>query len=141
MSASFIAAVVDTLLPGDSGGPEGEAPLPKASAAGINLALVIAHDAVLQAIAKEAGGADAFIAADEPVRIAAVQTIERAMPEVFRALLSVLLADYYESEPVLRAMKWRHDPPQPQGHQLCFRHPAIKDAIYRVHSRGKLWRE
>ena len=97
MNAAFIAAVVDTLLPGDSGGPAGEPPLPKASAAGIDLgALANAHDTVLQAVANEAGSADAFSASSEPARIAVVQAIERAIPDAFRALLSALLADYYE---------------------------------------------
>jgi hypothetical protein len=142
MNAAYVAAVVDTLLPGDSGGPEGEPLLPKASAAGIDLgALANAHDSVLQAVAKEAGGTDTFIGAGEPVRIAAVKAVERAMPEAFRALLLALLADYYESQPVLRAMEWRYDPPQPQGHELYIIHPAIKGLIHRVHSRGKLWRE
>jgi hypothetical protein len=142
MNAAYVAAVVDTLLPGDSGGPHGEAPLPKASAAGMDLgALANAHDTVIQAVAKEAGGAEEFTISDEAVRIAAVQTIERVLPEAFRALLLALLADYYESAPVLNAMGWRSEPPQPQGHELYFIHPAIKGLIHRVHSRGKLWRE
>lgn len=141
MTPAFIAAVVDTLLPGDSGGSNGEPPLPTGSAAGIDLATVTrSHSPVLEAIAMQAGGADAFAADADGARIAVIQSIEGAMPDAFRALISALLADYYESEPVLRAMDWRYDPPQPKGHELYFIHPAIKGMIYRVHNRGKLWR-
>jgi len=141
MTAAFIAAVVDTLLPGDSGGPSGEPRLPPGSAAGIELGVLAkAHQALFDAIANQAGGVDAFITGDEPARVIFVQAVERAIPDAFRSLLSALLADYYESSPVLVAMGWRTEPPQPQGHQLYFIHPAIKSAIYRVHNRGKLWR-
>lgn len=141
MNAAFIAAVVDTLFPGDSGGPAGEPPLPKASAAGIDLGtLANAHDSVLQAVANEAGSADAFSASSEPARIAVVQAIERAIPDAFRALLSALLADYYESPSVLSAMGWRTDPPQPQGNSLPAQDPATAERLKRVQARGKLWR-
>ena len=142
MTPAFIAAVVDTLLPGDSGGPAGEPPLPSASAAGIDLgALAESHSAVFEAIAKQAGGAGPFIAATEPARVAAVQAIERAMPDAFRALLSALLADYYESAPVLTAMGWRKDPPQPRGHAMSAQAAAMAERLSRVQARGKLWRE
>ena len=142
MSAAFIAAVVDSLLPGDSGGPAGERPLPKASAAGIDLgALAKAHDTVLQAVANEAGSADAFSASSEPARIAVVQAIERAIPDAFRALLSALLADYCDSPSVLNAMGWRAEPPQPRGNSLPTQDPATAERLKRVQARGKLWRE
>ena len=142
MNAAFIAAVVDTLLPGDSGGPAGEPRLPKASAAGIDLgALTSTHNTLLDAIAKQAGSVEAFIAADESVRIAGVQTAERAMPEAFRALLSALLVEYYESQPVLKAMGWRTDPPQPRGHEMQPSSGAMAQRLERVHRRQKLWRD
>lgn len=141
MNTAFIAAVVDTLLPGDSGGPAGERPVPKASAAGIDLgALANAHYTVLQAVAKEAGSADVFSSSSEPARIAVVQAIERAIPAAFRALLSALLADYYESPSVLSAMGWRTDPPQPRGNSLPAQDPATAERLKRVQARGKLWR-
>ena len=141
MNAAFIAAVVDTLLPGDSGGRAGEPRLPPGSTAGIDLsALFDARGAVFEAIAKQAGGADAFIAGGEPRRIVAVQATERAMPEAFRALLSTLLADYYESTPVLSAMDWRAEPPQPRGHQLKLSDGATAQHLEHVRSRQKLWR-
>jgi hypothetical protein len=96
---------------------------------------------VFNAVAQQTGNAEAFTAAAEAARIAAVQAIERVAPDAFRALLSALLSDYYESDPVLAAMGWRTDPPQPQGHGM----PAISDAAHvrlgRVQARGKLWRK
>jgi hypothetical protein len=141
MTPAFIAAVADTLLPGDPGGRYNEPPLPPASAAGIDLiSIAKSHGAVFEAIARQADSPDAFAAAAESARIVAVQSVERAMPDAFRALLSALLAEYYESPVTLTAMDWRVDPPQPHGHELYFGHPAVRLATYRVHNRGKLWR-
>jgi hypothetical protein len=141
MNPAFIAVVADTLLPGDSGGGAGKPPLPPASAAGIDLAAIAQpHRAVFDAIATQSNGVGAFTAGTDAARIAAIQAIERAMPDAFRALLSALLADYYESPPVLSAMGWRTEPPQPQGHAM----PKLGDAAFkrldRVRARGKLWR-
>jgi len=141
MNPAFLAAVADTLLPGDAGGSDGYPPLPPASAAGVDLASVAnSHSAVFEAIAKQTSGVEAFANAAEAVRIAAVQTVERAMPDAFRAFLSALLADYYEAPAVLTAMGWRTDPPQPRGHAM----PELSDAAFkrlgRVQARGKLWR-
>ena len=142
MNAAFIAAVVDTLLPGDSGGPAGEPPLPKASAAGLNLgALQKAHITVFEAIVTYAGSADAFITADEPARSAAAKHVEHATPDAFRAMLSALLADYYECASVLFAMGWRSEPPQPSGHRLKSSEGATEQYLERVRGRNKLWRE
>jgi hypothetical protein len=142
MNRAFIAAVVDTLLPGDAGGLEGEPPLPRGSAAGIDLAaLAKSHGPAFEAIARQAAGAEAFAAAAEPARIAAVHAVERAMPDAFRAMLSALLADYYESEPVLHAMDWRGDPPQPQGYVMPAQDAATTEWFGRVRQRRKLWRE
>jgi hypothetical protein len=95
---------------------------------------------VFDAIAKQAGTAEAFVAAAEPTRIAAVQSAERAMPDAFRALLSALLADYYESPRALAAMGWRTDPPQPQGHAMPDFGDPTSERLVRVQARGKLWR-
>lgn len=141
MTPAFIAVVIDTLLPGDSGGPKGEPPLPTGSAAGIDLATVTrSHSPVLEAIAMQAGGADAFAADAEGARIAVIQSIEGAMPDAFRALLSALLADYYESAPALIAMGWRYDPPQPLGHEIAQDRGAMVQRLERMRHRGTLWR-
>ena len=141
MTPAFISAVVDALLPGDSGGSAGEPPLPPGSIAGIDLsAIAKAHNSVFDAIAKRAGGGDGLIAATDSERIATVESVERAMPDAFRTLLSALLADYYESPSVLIAMGWRSEPPQPLGHQLKSSNDAIQQHLERVRSRQKLWR-
>jgi hypothetical protein len=141
MNAAFITAVIDTLLPGDSGGPTGEPALPPASAAGIDLGVLAqANHIVFEAIANHSGGGGVFVAGAEPARIAAIQAIERANPDTFRALLSALLADYYESESVLTAMGWRTDPPQPRGHEMPGEESSIAKRLNGVRSRGKKWR-
>jgi hypothetical protein len=142
MNAAFIAAVVDTLLPGDTGGADGGPPLPPASVAGVDFtAIASAHSAVFDAVAQQMGNADAFLKAAESPRIAVVQSVERVMPEAFRALLSALLAAYYEAPPVLAAMGWRTDPPQPLGHEMQPSSGAMAQRLERVHRRQKLWRD
>ena len=129
MTPAFLAAVVDTLLPGDSGGPAGEPPLPPGSAASIDLASIAkSHGVVFDAIAKQAVDdrglhrrCGAFARRRDSV-------VERAMPDAFRALLSALLADYYESPAVLAAMGWRTDPPQPGGTLMAGQDPATTRA-------------
>jgi len=142
VTPAFVAAVVDALLPGDSGGPSGEPALPRGSAAGIDIGVLAhVHRVVFDAIAKQSGGSAVFAATVEPARIAAIQAIERTMPEKFRALWSTLLADYYESAPVLTAMGWRSDPPQPQGHNMPVDDRAMAERLNRVRRRSKLWRD
>ena len=95
-----------------------------------------AHAAVLEAVSAQAGGIDAFAGALEPTRVTTLQAVERAYPEAFRVLLVTVLSDYYESAPVLTAMGWRSDPPQPLGHEL----PSSDTGIDKVRARGRLWR-
>ena len=142
MTPAFLSAVVDTLLPGDDGTP----PLPSATAAGVEATLAehlvssrdrALHDAVLQAIASEVRGEEAFVRADAAARIAALRRVEADMPGPFRALISLVLQDYYEAEAVLLAMGWRAEPPQPEGHVL----PPFDEALLEpVKRRGRMWR-
>ena len=142
MKAAFIAAVVDTLLPGDEGGPSMRPPLLAGSAVGIDLrALTDAHLPVFEGIARQVDGPDAFVSGTDATRVAAIQAVECAMPDAFRALLSALLADYYESVLVLLAMGWRTDPPQPWGNTMPAQDPATAERLKRVQARGKVWRE
>ena len=141
MNAAFIAAVVDTLLPGDEDWRSTRPPLLPGRAAGIDLrALAEAHIPVFEGIARQVDGPDAFVSGTDVARVAAIQAVERAMPQAFRALLSALLADYYESVPVLLAMGWRTDPPQPWGNTMPAQDPATTERLKRVQARGKLWR-
>jgi hypothetical protein len=88
----------------------------------------------------QSNGAEAFTAAMESARVAAIHSVERAMPNASRALLSTLLADYYESPPVLTAMGWRAEPPQLGGHAMPEQVAMTAERLNRVRSRGKLWR-
>ena len=135
MTPDFLAAVIDTLLPGD-------AVLPSGTAAGLPLpAYAESHRPVLEAIAAQAGGPESYIRADEAARTNAVGAMERAMPDPFSALLTAALSDYYESEPVLTALGWPTHPPQPAGHAPAAMDDATAAHLDRVARRGQLWRQ
>lgn len=120
MRTAFVAAVVDTLLPGDSGEP----PLPPASVVGTHTRVMArpvsapARDA-LDAIAAAAGGETAFVVAAPDERAAVVRHVDRDLSSAFRALVLLVASDYYENEAVLSAFGWRGEPPQPSGHTLA----------------------
>jgi hypothetical protein len=141
VTPEFLSAVVDTLLPGDRGVP----PVPTGTAAGVAAKLehLVAdrdralRDVVLQAIASAARSEDAFVRMDAAGRIASVRQVEAEMPGPFRALVALVLQDYYEAEIVLLAMGWRAEPPQPHGHLL----PPFDEALLEpVRRRGRIWR-
>jgi hypothetical protein len=141
VTPEFMSAVVDTLLPGDRDVP----PLPTGTAAGVAAKLehLVAdreralRDVVLGAIASASRGEDAFVRTDAAGRIASVRQVEAEMPGPFRALVALVLQDYYEAEIVLLAMGWRAEPPQPQGHVL----PPFDEALLApVRRRGRMWR-
>lgn len=159
MTPSFLSAIVDTLIPGDE--PAVHAPrtmaappkrmgeagtsLPPASAVGVAVRLAdhlaadpdYPHLAVLRAIASAAGGEEAFVRASEDARIAAVRRVEDKMRRPFAAFVSCVLQDYYEAEPVIVAVGWRAEPPQPEGHEL----PAFDDTLLEpVRGRRRMWR-
>jgi hypothetical protein len=133
MTPEFLAAVIDTLLPGD-------AVLPSGTNAGVALAAGT-HAAVLEAVLAQAGGLDAFTRAAAPARAAALQAVERTHPEAFRALLVAALSDYYESAPVLASLGWRTDPPQPTGHTVPTMDAPTWKHLERVRQRDRLWRD
>jgi hypothetical protein len=134
MTPEFLAALIDTLLPGDGAMPSG-------TAAGLPLAAYAeSHRPALDAIAARAGGIESFIGADEAARAAVVRAVERATPDAFRALLTAVLSDYYESEQVLAALGWPVHPPQPTGHALATMDDATAARLDRVARRGQLWR-
>ncbi len=136
MTPAFIAAVIDTLLPGAPA--EGShATLPSGTAAGVTLAAESADISLLQAIADQAGGREAFAAADETTRTLVLESIAAALPAAFQRFIQPLLMDYYEAPSVLAAMGWRREPPQPQGHALA---PFDAALLANVRGRGKLWR-
>jgi hypothetical protein len=133
MTPEFLAAVLDTLLPGDDA-------LPSGTRAGLDPAAYASHQTVLDAIARQAGGLDALVRANGRARTAALQAIERTAPDLFRALLTAVLSDYYEAPAVLTALGWRSEPPQPAGHAVPAMDAPTTERLTRVGQRGKLWR-
>lgn len=143
MIPRFLGAVVDTLLPGD----DAPSPLPSGTSAGV--AAKLAHrlaagrerdpcQAVLEAVARRSGGEDAFVRADIARRTTVLEGIEREVREAFGSLVSFALQDYYEAAPVLLAMGWRVEPPQPEGHVLPPFDGTLLDPVRR---RGRIWRD
>ena len=141
MTPEFLQTVLDTLLPAERAVVPGPAALPSGSAAGVDLASYRrSARPVLDAIARAAGGASAFVSAAEAARIEVLKAVDHEMPEAFRALIEQLVADYCESSQVLTAFGWRPDPPQPQGHPLASIDAATEQRLERVRQRGKIWR-
>jgi hypothetical protein len=109
--------LIDALLPGDD-------LLPSGTAAGIHIDEVARH-AVLEAMARAGGGADA------------IREVERATPAEFAALVFALVEEYYDSDAVITALGWTTDPPQPNGHPL----PEFdEDLLAKVRRRAPMWR-
>ena len=134
MTPEFLSSFVDTIFPGDDS-------LPTGTAAGVTAKLWDngeLHQPVLQAVAERAGGEESFVGASESERVVAVKAVEKEMKSTFGSLLSLLLMDYYESQPVLMAMGWRAEPPQQRGHPL----PPFEEALLeQAKKRGRIWRE
>jgi hypothetical protein len=131
MTEGFLRAVVDTLLPADDG-------LPSGTEAGVTRALADESvRRVLAVIAAASGGEASFMDADEPTRIARLQAVEQAEGPAFERMIVLLLADYCEAEPVLRAFGWRSEPPQPRGFELP---PFDETVLAKAKQRGRIWR-
>lgn len=133
MTNAVLLAVLDTLLPGD----EGEPPLPRASAAALDLTSL---EQLAQPVVAALGDADGFIASAPPDRVAQLRATEQKVPEQFKLFLGEALAAYYEAAPVVAALGWRSAPPQPHGHSLNDPDPAVWPKLDRVRRRAKLWR-
>ena len=136
MTDGFLEAVLDTILP-----PEAGMGLPSGTGAGLDTGRYEAvARPVLPIVLEAAGSEESFLAAAAEARRTAVEAAEHQDPEAFRALLALLLPDYYESEAVLNAFGWRAEPPQPQGHRLAITDETISEALERVRRRDKIWR-
>jgi len=135
MTPAFLAAVLDTLLPGDDA-------LPSATRAGLDPATYAGpHRAMFDAIAVQAGSPETFLRADESARAATLHAVERTEPDALRALLTIVLSDYYEAPAVLAALGWRSEPPQPAGHTVPTLGSLADDRSEWARRRGKLWRD
>ena len=142
MNLEFARAVVDALLPGDSG----SLPLPSGTAAGVTEKLTqrleagadAAAQVVLDAIASAGGGEASFLRGGSDERAMRLRRVEAEMRGSFQAFVTLLLQDYYEAEIVLLALGWRAEPPQPRGHQL----PEFDEALLApVKRRARMWRD
>jgi len=135
--ARFVAAVLDTLVPG--GALANGVIAPPASAIGIAFAVAEAHHArVLAAVAIEAGGEEAFCSGTEEFRANALKRVEKSHSADFAALVTGVLMLYYEHPEVLTAFGWPSRPPQPFGHEL----PRFDEELLApVKARGKIWRD
>jgi len=133
MTRAMLLAMLDTLLPGDTGDP----PMPSASEAALDLkSLGRLAEPVVAALADSAG----FLAASAFDRVARLRVAEQAAPDAFKALLTEALATYYESTPVLAAFGWRAAPPQPHGHEVAPTEDVTLRRLEKVKDRGQLWR-
>lgn len=133
MSRAMLLAVLDTMLPGDSGQP----PLPAASEAELDLGtLERLAEPVIAALADR----NAFLMAAPADRVAQLRIVELNVPDAFKALLAEALATYYEAPPVIAALGWRAAPPQPHGHDVAPNVDAIWRGLENVKARGQLWR-
>ena len=140
----FLAAVVDTLVPG--GALANGVVAPAASAIGV--ADGLASDtsdhrqaetlrSVLAGIAQASGGETVFASGSEELRIAALKRIEALRPQDFLALVTAVLIRYYEHPSVVTAFGWPARPPQPLGHAMPPFDPALLEPVLR---RGKFRR-
>jgi hypothetical protein len=135
---AFCNAVIDAICPGLAGGM----PLPAATGIGVaGSAYGARHAEVLAAIAAEAGGAEAFVAASPAARAEILSRVEAKQPAVFRRLVQAVIADYYEAPAVLAAIGWRTEPPQPLGHRLEPMDEGLDALLERVRARGPIWRK
>jgi hypothetical protein len=139
--SAFLAAIVDTILPGETNAAGAGSPLPSGSQAGVAPhAEDQPHKAVLRLIAETSGGEDRFAAASSAERAALLADVERRSFDAFRAFVTSLLQDYYETPAVLTAMGWRAGGAQPLGHEVPEADDATLALIERVRARGPIWR-
>jgi hypothetical protein len=135
MTPDFIAAVLDTLLPGDD-------VLPSGTQAGLDpAAYVTSHRTVFDSIAAQSRGPELFVGADEDARVAVLRAVERTTPDAFRTLLTMVLSDYHDGPAVLTVLGWRSEPPQPAGHTVPAIDKLTTERLDRVRRRGSLWRD
>ena len=140
MMNAFLSAIVDTILPGEPPG-SGASPLPSGTQAGLVLrSMDHGQEAVLRLIAARAGGEEAFARASFAERTVVLETVEKESFDMFRALVSSLLQDYYETAGVLTAMGWREGPAQPLGHAVPQADAATIERLDKVRARGPIWR-
>ncbi len=117
-----LAAVLDTMLPGDDVFP---------SASAVDLAAEMIEHPVF-AIPTQAALAllpEGLHAADAAARIAAIAALEAHHPAVFAPFITAVYSVYYAAAPTLRAVEaatgYAARPPQPEGYALKPFDPAL----------------
>jgi hypothetical protein len=139
-SDSFLDAVIDGLLPGESGEAR-ESLLPPASAAGLaGRGYAGRHADILAAVARRASGEEHFLGLTAAARHDVLAAVEREASGAFRALVQDVVTDYHDQPAVLAAYGWRLAPPQPAGHHLEPPGDDMPQLLARVRARGDLWR-
>jgi hypothetical protein len=142
MREAFLDAVVDSILPGEASASASGSQLPSGNKAGVVPdALNRQHGAVLRLIAERSGSEEAFIAASPAERVELLADVEKQSFDAFRAFVTALLQDYYETPAVLTAMGWRTGGAQPLGHEVAEADDATLALIERVRARGPIWRK
>lgn len=141
MSPAFLAAVIDTILPGEPEVAAGGTPLPRGSeVCRLSADHVDAHRSVLQLILDRGGGDSVFVEAGSGERTAVLAAIEREAVVPFRRLVVDLIQDYFESASVLEAMGAHAYPPQPRGRDLVTTDKNTLALLESVRGRGRVWR-
>lgn len=135
MIPDFATTVLDTLLPGDG-------TLPPASRSGIDAAaFAVAHAPVFAMIAEAARGEAAFVAMTADAKAKLFRIIDSGLDATtFKAMVADALHDYYTSDAVMSALRWRQGPPQPAGHKLAEADDATWQRLEKVKRRPRLWR-
>lgn len=141
MTAAFITALVDTLLPGEVATSGHARPLPSGSSLRLDVAECVgAFRPLLQAIVEHSGGAETFAAASADERLAILDAVDAQTGGRLRELAMSLLQNYYESLEVLEAMCTPTEPPQPRGRDIQPNDAATLASLDRVRARGRIWR-
>lgn len=136
MSTPFAQALADTLFPG-------EGPIPSAAGAGLSLVGIEDRNRpVMNAIAGEAGGEAAFMAAGAQARAELLRIIAAREPQAFLALVLAVSALYHSSAAVLEAYGWPARAPQPAGFAVGTPADEVETAemLERVRARPPVWR-
>lgn len=141
MSPTFLAAVIDTILPGEPEVAADGTPLPRGSdVCRLSTERVKVHRPVLELIMDRGGGEAVFVSAGSGERTAVLAAIEREASVPFRRLVVDLLQDYFESATALESMGAHAHPPQPRGRDLAATDKNTIALLNSVRVRGRIWR-
>jgi hypothetical protein len=131
----LLNTILDTLIPASA---DGQMP----GAGSLGLADTVREQAAAAQEVVSAGLAAAeakgFASLEPSARVEALREIESAQPAFVRTLFIPTCIAYYQHPDVLVALGLPAHPPHPKGYDL---ESGNLDALDRVRSRGKLYRE